>query len=115
MNIKVVKNASLSIFLESKWINLNIEKLSSNSIRLKARSVQIIWEDIISGFDGELKMYISNELNAKSFFKTIYVNSASNRDNTELFVLEAEFRLVKFEYDKKSNVGGNLNISVNYY
>jgi|GEM_PF-2900941 len=115
MNIKVLKNVSLQNFIESKWINLNVEKLSSNSVRMKARSIQIIWQDLIAGYDGVLKLYMSNELNAKSLERTINVNSASNINNTELFILESEFRLLKFEYIKNSNVGGSLDVSINYY
>lgn len=81
----------------------------------QACSLQIIWNDVAGGFDGQITIYISNANDAFYNAKTIEVNGVDNINDSELFILDLPFNYMKIEYTANNNTAGKLTALLKYH
>jgi len=114
MIIEIAKDVDMSSDYDSGWYELEIPQNSVFGKKLKAESLQIIWESTSGTFNGTIDIYATNDINSNAIGKTIAVNKASNLSDAEMFILYPSFEYLKIFYKHNGITGGILNAVISF-
>ncbi len=87
--------------------------IRSKGTTLFINSVEFIWS--VSGTaDAEFEIAFSNDRSTDSIVKTITMNNADNKNNTQIVMLYPAAEYVSVNYRSNSVTSGTLSVCLNY-
>lgn len=113
MTIEIL-NKTLENDWESDLISLDISPKQTGGKKLKPDRINIIWDNVTGSFDGDLSIYINDLDNILTLAANITISSASNIDDSTVFIVTSSFDKLKFKFAKNGIIAGNIKILVTY-
>lgn len=103
----ILENWKMGLDYFGDWLPLDHNKM-------KAVSVQIVWNNAIGSMDGVLEISVSNQPPAGTLVQRVAVNSWDNTADCLILMLNPQFRYIRFDYLKYRIISGQLSISIVY-
>ncbi len=111
---EIIKNHPMNNDLDTGWIPVFSTYPTVFDEDMPINSVQIFWKEVTGELDGEIEIIASSHPDTASVGSKITINSASNIDDSYLFIVHPSFEYLRFIYRKNNISNGKLTISLSY-
>lgn len=112
MLTEMISNMPMVSDFETDWFPLNYFYL--NNEKLKALSIQIVWESVEGNLDGYIDVLVTNDVNTKAQGSRFFVNVNSNVADALIILLIPGFDYIKLKYVSNGTTNGLLNANILY-
>jgi hypothetical protein len=109
---ELIQDAQMDSNYESDWIPIFQEEISGIRKKTTAQSLQILWYGVEGNLDGTIELYATNDMITASLGATIIINSTSNINNSQMFLINPLFNYIKIKYTANNITAGTLNATI---
>jgi hypothetical protein len=109
---EIIQNAQMGSNYESEWIPIVQEEIYGIRKKSSAESLQLLWYNVEGTLDGIIELYASNDMSSPSLGATVAVNSTSNMNNSQMFLINPLFNYIKVKYTANNISSGILNVTM---
>jgi hypothetical protein len=109
---EIIQDAQMDSNYESDWFPIFQDEINGIRKRTIAQSLQLLWYGVEGTLDGTIELLASNDMEAASLGATVVVNSTSNIDNSQMFLINPLFNYIKIKYTANNITAGILNATI---
>lgn len=111
---EIIKNMPMNIDFDSGWLPVNSIGSFYPGYEGELQSLQISWSEVSGTHDAQIRIYVSNDCDARSLIEQIDIDSISNVDDCVAIAMPDNFEFLRIDYISNSLTGGKLSICASY-
>ncbi len=109
MLVKLYENTDLSQNFETDWFPIDY---SSRKPRLKARSLNVVWENVEGNLKGQLEIFTSPDRKTKTVGTNLTISSNTNIQDTSVLLFCVSVPYVKFRFHSNGTTSGKIRVFI---